>query len=380
MALDLHIAGPGLDVSRRLAPGDPALVLGRDADCSVCLPDPERNVSRRHLSVWNEGDALHFHVLSAVNGVELAGAELAPGARGVLPPGEPLVLSAFLLTVAPVVEAADAAEAEAEAEALEEADSDPWTQFEREASALASAASQDPTVGPRAEEDDPFGDWGLFGDTFGPGATGGALQADALAPATDLGPFAAGLGLDAARLAGLSRGELETIGRLTRIALLGLLQAQQAGAGARRDLHADDRTLGEARGVNPLRMETTPEAGLQYLLAGRAGAAGAMPPDRAVLDLVNELLAHQQAMGEAVPQALQAVLEEFDPQALKARLLRGGPRLFEAARAWEAYARDYAEQGRQPGARVRQWMERHFAEAYARALVRLKRDTGVRRP
>ena len=37
MALDLHIAGPGLDVSRRLAAGDPALILGRDADCSVCL-------------------------------------------------------------------------------------------------------------------------------------------------------------------------------------------------------------------------------------------------------------------------------------------------------------------------------------------------------
>jgi predicted component of type VI protein secretion system len=83
MALELHIAGPGLDVSRRLQVGDPALVLGRDADCTVCLPDPERNVSRRHLTVWNEGDELHFQVLSVVNGVELPVGEVPPGARGI---------------------------------------------------------------------------------------------------------------------------------------------------------------------------------------------------------------------------------------------------------------------------------------------------------
>ena len=69
MTLELHIAGPGLDVTRSLAAGEPALILGRDADCGVCLPDPQRNVSRRHLSVWNEGDELHFHVLSVVNGI-----------------------------------------------------------------------------------------------------------------------------------------------------------------------------------------------------------------------------------------------------------------------------------------------------------------------
>ena len=58
MALELRIAGPGLDLSRRLQSGDPALILGRDADSSVCLPDPERNVSRRHLSVWNDDEQL----------------------------------------------------------------------------------------------------------------------------------------------------------------------------------------------------------------------------------------------------------------------------------------------------------------------------------
>lgn len=364
MALDLHISGPGLDVSRRLLPGDPAVVLGRDADCTVCLPDPERNVSRRHLSVWNEGDELHFHVLSAVNGVELGGAEVVPGARGILPAGEPLILSAFQLTALPV--------------AADQTMADPWAEFEREASAIAAAAALEPTLA-AGPEDDPFGDWGMFGDTFGPNALGGALQAEGLAPATDLRPFAVGLGLEPDRLNALTQGELETIGRLTRIALLGLLQSLQAATGTRQELRTEDRTMVESRDANPLRMDLPLEARLQYLLGGRAAAAGFMPPDRAVADVVSELVAHQQAMSEAVPQALQAVLQEYEPEALKARLLQGAPRLFGAARAWEALVRDHAQQAREPGQRVQQWMDRHFAPAYVRALIRAKRDTGPRR-
>lgn len=370
MALELHIAGPGLDASRRLAPGDPALILGRDADCSVCLPDPERNVSRRHLSIWNDGDELHFHVLSAVNGVEVDGTELPPGARGILAPGQALTLSAFRLTVTPApAPAAAAAPPAGEA-------TDPWAEFEREAAALVG--SQEATVASRPE-DDPFGDWGLFGDTFGPQAAGGALQAEALAPADDLRPFLAGLGLDPQRPSALTQGELETIGRLTRMALLGLLQALHATAAGRQELRSGDRTMLEPREVNPLRLDLAAEAKLQYLVGGRAAATGFMPPDRAVAEVVTELLAHQQATGEAVRHALSAVLQEFDPEALKARLLGGGPKLFEAARAWDAYVRDYAEQGREPGQRVQQWIDRHFAQAYLRALLRGKRDTGPRR-
>ena len=86
MALELRIIGPGLEVSRRLEPGGPALIVGRDSDCAVCLPDPDRNVSRRHLSLWTESDELHFHVLSVVNGIDLADGERPPGTRGVLKP------------------------------------------------------------------------------------------------------------------------------------------------------------------------------------------------------------------------------------------------------------------------------------------------------
>jgi predicted component of type VI protein secretion system len=370
MALDLHVAGPGLDLVRRLAPGEPALILGRDSDCGVCLPDPDRNVSRRHLSVWNDGDQLHFHVLSVVNGVTGPAGELPPGARGVLAAGEALRLAAFSISASPVPEAAPASDADADA------DADPWAEFERQAAELAADAEP---AAPAAQEDDPFGDWG-FQSTFGPGSPGGALSADALAPADDLSPFFAGLGVAGAGGKPLTRGELETLGRLTRIALQGLLQVAQASAATRQQVRVEDRTMAERRELNPLRLEAPVETKLAYLFGGQAAAAGLLPPDRAVAQVVGELAAHQEAVAQALHEALLDVLAEFDPAAIKARLLGGGARLFESARAWEAFVREYAERHAQREDWVRQSLERHFARAYARALLRVKRDTAARRP
>jgi predicted component of type VI protein secretion system len=57
MALELHITGPDFDKLLLVRPGEAELVLGRDAACDVHLPDPQRNVSRRHLAVRNQGGA-----------------------------------------------------------------------------------------------------------------------------------------------------------------------------------------------------------------------------------------------------------------------------------------------------------------------------------
>lgn len=362
MPLDLHIAGPGLDVHRRLAPGEPALILGRDTDCAVCLPDPERNISRRHLSVWNEGEQLHFHVLSVVNGVDTASGELPPGSRGILPPGEVMGLSAFRLVATPVVEEPTVAAVDV---------ADPWAEFERVAAQLVPEMGGE-TV-PSAGEDDPFGDWG-FQSTFGPGSPGGSLRADALQPATDLQPFFAALGVDA-RQAGFTNGELETIGRVTRLALLGLLQVANAAAAARQEARSEDRTIAEGRELNPLRMDTSVETKLYYLFGGQAAGAGFMPPDRAVAQVAADLTAHEQAMAEAVRETAKKIVEEFEPEALKKRLLGGGARIFGSARAWDAYARDYATQAAADPAWAQQLLDRHFGRAYAKALVRAKRNT-----
>jgi len=375
MALELRIDGPGLQTLRRLEVGDPPLVLGRDAECAVCLPDPERNVSRRHLSVWNEGDQLHFHVLSVVNGVDMPFGEAPPGARGVLPAGQQLKLAAY--TVAVEAAAAPAPEP-----------ADPWAVFDRESSGIAPvppgvrAPNGAPAGAAAANEPDPFGDWG-FETTFGadlPGA--GGLQASGLGAAQDLAPFFRGLGLDAAKVGALSEGELESIGRLVRTALLGLCALHARASGGKQDMRAEDRTmLAALKDNNPLRKSGWPEETLlRYLFGGRAASVGFIGPERAVREVVADLLAHEAAAVVAARAAVEGTLREFDPETLKGRLLGGGARLFESARAWDAFAKDFEQQAADIERWVQRLLDKHYAEAYVRESQRVKRDTPPRGP
>ncbi|MGE4242543.1 hypothetical protein [Ramlibacter sp.] len=300
MILQLHIAGPGLDVVRRLGPGDPALVLGRDADCGVCLPDPLRNVSRRHLSVWNLGGELHFHVLSAVNGVVVPSGHLPPGARGILARGEALELAEYRLEARAVEPLSTGAE-EATVAASHDGADDPWSVFERDDSGIAplrhSGAVDARALRSDGTDDDPFGDWG-FETTFGPGGPGGgALDASTLGAATGIAPLLRGLGVDAAGVSALTEGELETIGRMMRAMALGLLDMHASAAnGPGSPAPARDGGPGSTAHAkrNPLRDPgASDDAKLRYLFGGRAGAGQGMAPEQALAALLRELLAHE---------------------------------------------------------------------------------------
>jgi predicted component of type VI protein secretion system len=361
MTLRLRIAGPGLDVSRTLQPHDPPLILGRDADCGVCLPDPQRNVSRRHLSVWNEDDELHFHVLSVVNGVQTSAGDAPPGARGVLVAGQTLKLAEYGVSVE---------------RTAPETGEDAWAVFDREASGMAPLLpeSQPRPASQARIEEDPFGDWG-FETTFGPGGlAGGPLESDTLGLAQDLAGFFRGLGLDPAAIGALSEGELEAIGRLVRGLALGTLTLHAASLKSKQDLNAEDRTMLGVRGggINPLKASGPDEAKLRYLFGGRAAGAGFIAPERAVADLLSDLAAHENATRVAARAAIEGTLREFDPELLKSRLLGGGAKLFESARAWDAYVKFYAEQREQLPRWAQQLLDRHFAEAYVRETVRTK--------
>jgi len=359
MALELRIAGPGLDVVRRLSAGDEELILGRDAECDVCLPDPERNVSRRHLAVWVEGDELHFHVLSVVNGVEMPFGEAPPGARGVLPLGQSLKVADYSVHVEPLTGVA-------------EPKRDPWAVFDREGSGIAPAA-------PVAEsaEDDPFGEWG-FETTFGPNAPGGPLEAGQLG-AGDLHAFFRGLGLEPATLGPLSEGELEAIGKLVRSLVLGVLALHATSVGVKHDLHAEDRTLIAPKDNNPLKSDWPEDTKLRYLFGGRAAGIGFMHPERALRDLLAEVSTHDLASGAAARAALEATLKDFAPATLKSRLLGKGNHLFEAARVWDAYQKYYEELARDMPSWVQHLVERYFTDAYLRESLRIKGETAGKR-
>jgi predicted component of type VI protein secretion system len=369
MTLELRIAGPGLDVVRSLEEGQPELVLGRDADCGICLPDPQRNVSRRHLAVWVEAGELHFHVLSVVNGVDMPFGEAPPGARGVLAPGQTLRLAEYSLSVSG---------------ASDKPGTDPWAVFDGEAAGAVSAPASSPgsqAAGqPQASSegaDDPFGDWG-FETTFGPGAPGGGpMDADGMA-AGGLPAFFHGLGLDAASVGPLTQGELHAIGQLVRTLVIGVLQLNAAATGAKEDLRSEDRTVVAPKDNNPLKSSMHDQTKLRYLFGGRAAGVGFMSPQRAVSELLLELVAHERASGVASRAGIAATLGEFEPAALKAKLLGGGSALFESARAWNAFSRYYEEQGSDMPAWTQRLLDRHFTAAYLREILRIQRETNGR--
>ncbi|HVZ46450.1 MAG TPA: type VI secretion system-associated FHA domain protein [Ramlibacter sp.] len=366
MALELRIAGPGLDVTRRLEPGQPALILGRDAECTVCLPDTERNVSRRHLSVWNEGDQLHFHVLSVVNGVDMPFGEAPPGARGILPVGQVLKIAAYTLTVE-------------SAAGSHRADADPWV-------TLRHGDPQETQPVPLHgldSEADPFGDWG-FETTFGSDDPqgGGGLHADGLTVAQDIAAFYQGLGIQPQKVGVLSQGELEAIGRTVRIAMIGVVELHKSVVGAKQELRAEDRTMLAPKGEkNPLKEGSMPQdVALHFLFGGRVAAAGYMGPERALREVMADLRVHEEASAAAVRAAIEGVLREFDPEAMKKRLIGDGSHLFESSRAWDAYTKEYDGRREQLTEWAQRLLDKYFAGAYLRESQRLKRETGAKRP
>ena len=368
--LELRISGPGLDVVRALQAGEPELVLGRDADCGVCLPDPQRNVSRRHLSLWVDHGELHFRVLSVVNGVEMPFGEAPPGARGVLPLGQTLKVGDYTVC----------------AQSMESAPppgADPWAVFEREgsgagtlppASHSAIGIPHDAAV-PVSAEDDPFGEW-EFEASFGSRPSNRLASGDT--QGGDLSAFFRGLGLDPASIGALGEGEVEGLGRLVRMLMLGVLQLHQAEATVKEQMHAEDRTMVAGNDNNPLKSTWPEDTKLRYVFGGRAASIGFPHPERAVGELLLELLAHSGASANATRAMLESILKEFAPVALKTRLQVGGAKLFEGARAWDAYCKYHARESQDLARWAQRLLDRYYSEAYLRESARIKRDTPPR--
>ncbi len=372
MALELHIAGPGLETRRLLHPGEGEVVLGRDIACDINLPDPERNVSRRHLAVWNQDDQLQFRVLSLVNGIDMPFGYAPPGAKGMLPVGQTLKIGDYSLQVHKA--------------AAGETDQDPWAVFDTNA-ATSDATLPRPamTATPAADfsspailpEEDPFGDWG-FESTFGPSSDGNGLKAVAQGTgAGDLASFYKGLGLDKANLGTMSPVELEAAGRAVRVALEGLFQLYASRWGARDERKPGDHGVVPIKDNNPLKTDWPADTKLQYLLGGRATSIGFVSPQRALTDIVTELLAHDAATAAAIRSAVEATVQEFAPAALKERLLGSGSKLFEGTRAWDAYSRYYGDKSQGLEQWVQQLLDQYFNEAYLRESQRIKRETGL---
>ena len=161
--------------------------------------------------------------------------------------------------------------------------------------------------------------------------------------------------------------------------VLGVLELHTSAMGVKQDLRAEDRTMVAVRDNNPLKTEWPQETKLRYLFGGRATGVGFVSPERAVRELLVELIAHNEASGAASRAALESTLKEFAPDVLKSRLLGEGTKLFEGTRAWDAYVKYYQEQGRDMPKWAQQLLDKYFTGAYLRESLRIRRETPSRK-
>src|SRR5438132_4207147 len=71
--------------------------IGRGADCTLVLPDPERRISRKHLQVAWRGRHHLLRLISTNLLVELNGVPLAPGIEYLLDDGAEIRIGPFVL-------------------------------------------------------------------------------------------------------------------------------------------------------------------------------------------------------------------------------------------------------------------------------------------
>lgn len=89
--------------TEREVPLSGTVVVGRDADCGVCLNDPR--LSRRHAEFVTAGELVSVRDLQSRNGIEINGVRAT---SAVLRPGDVVTLADVSITVAAVVEDAAA--------------------------------------------------------------------------------------------------------------------------------------------------------------------------------------------------------------------------------------------------------------------------------
>ena len=128
------------------------------------------------------------------------------------------------------------------------------------------------------------------------------------------------------------------------------------------------------RDNNPLKTSWPAETKLRYLFGGRIAAAGYVPAERAMREVLVDLVAHNTASAAATRAAVEGTLRDLAPSAIKTKLLGEGTKLFESTRAWDAFAKWHDEQGAQMQKWVQRQIDRHFTEAYLRESVRIRRE------
>ncbi|WP_167772812.1 type VI secretion system-associated FHA domain protein TagH [Ramlibacter humi] len=429
MSFLLHFTGPSsFEQTVALKPKTPAVVVGRDPEAAVYLPDTERLISRRHLSIeWSDGGA-RVRVLSA-NGINTDRGDYFSGDEVVLAEGESARIGSFSLIVSgepessldatsfsgmgarpvpagPVTRASPAGNSD-----------DPWADLlsdhapkpaplPAEPPAAVAAAPQQPAAPapmPSGNHDDPFSSstsWRMVdvGDPFSasfvgrsgvdqplPSAAPGVIRAGV--PAA--GPSPAGGQAEQMALKNLCRGlgvempgsltgfDWERFGQSVRHVVQCLGDHLATRVDAKQSMRAEDRTMLGAKETNPLKASMPVKDMLQYLLFAADGVGGYTPANRALQEAAVEAKSHEAAARAAARGLAEGAIKEFDPAKLRGTLLKGKlsmSSLVDNARLWDLYTGFYDRKKEKLPDWGEQLFNRYYMAAYLRETEKLRRS------
>ncbi len=315
--------------------------IGRSAECTLPLPDPERHISRRHALVLQRHGRWFLQALSAGVPLTVDGRALASGDESRLLAGMEIGLGAYALQVLGEPDSLGAGRPAQRAPAVQTPPAAARTARPVEA---APARPVEPAA-VRQPEPEPEVDL-LVGET------GAALPPPQPAPPAAAGAAPHDLAAALKRGLGLAHGvgptlgpeQVERIGALLRAMTAGTLELLTARMVAKRELGASATQL-RTRENNPLKFSPDVDAALSHLVG--PAERGFLDPQLAVDEAFDDLRAHQVALLAGMRAALDSVMSRFDPAALEKRLTPGGAleNLIPAnrrARLWSAYGDEYA--------------------------------------
>jgi type VI secretion system FHA domain protein len=160
---------------------------------------------------------------------------------------------------------------------------------------------------------------------------------------------------------------MRRLGSLLRLFAQGAVDLLAIRASFKQEMHARVTVIA-ARGNNPLKFSPDADAALRYLLADHS-TRGFMEPEEAIKDAMTDLLAHQAGLASATRAAVHGLLQRLDPAALEMRLA-GRPvldsmlRRNRKAKLWELFEEVFAEVSREAEDDFEALFGRVFVKAY----------------
>jgi type VI secretion system FHA domain protein len=178
-------------------------------------------------------------------------------------------------------------------------------------------------------------------------------------------------GIDAARI---TPEVSQQFGRILRVVVAGVMDVLRARDKIKDEFRMRMTTFKQADN-NPLKFSANVEDALHNLLVKRNAAY--LGPVEAFEDAFLDVRNHQMAMLAGIRVAYEAMLKEFDPDALQrafdpqakgGNFLNGGPK----AKYWELYRSRFLDMFKDPDSSFRRLFGDDFAKAYEEQLARLR--------